>query len=348
MDIRVAAAALAALGLSHLASFDGGQGWINSKPLSPAALAGKVVLVDFWEYTCVNCLATLPYQKAWFDRYAKYGFTIVGVHTPDFSFSAEPRNVDAAVRRLGIEWPVVLDDERAIWDRYGNEVWPRQLLFDASGRLIADHAGEGDYPEMERQIQDALHRVDPSARFPAVMGYLPRDSYAKPGAVCYRHTPEMYVGPGHGAGALGNPQGYGRNGRIIAYTDAPPHGDGRAYLQGPWSTDGQALVSATGAPGPHLTVRYQAIQAVAVLASGGAPLRVLVYQDGAPLPARDAGSDVRYDAAGRSYLEVDAPREYEVVLNKHFGQHELELLPQAAGLGVYAFDFEACEVGADR
>jgi thiol-disulfide isomerase/thioredoxin len=336
--------------VSALQPFDGDTGWINSKPLTPASLHGKVVLVDFWEYTCVNCLKTLPYERTWYDRYAKYGFTIVGVHTPEFKFSGESANVAAAVKRLGVDWPVVLDSRQTIWDRYGNDVWPRELLFDQNGKLIADHSGEGDYPDMERRIQQALHARDPAIRFPAVMDYLPSDTYSKPGAVCYRHTPEMYLGNWRGDGTIGNVQGYGGDGRTVAYVDSTPHDEGRAYLQGPWFESGEALVNGSGTAGqPHLAIRYRSLQVVAVLKPLGVPaVDVLVLQDGAPLSAQDAGADVRFDRDGRSYLRVDAPREYDIVMNKHFAQHDLELLPQRPGLGAYTFDFEACEVGADR
>jgi len=336
--------------VSALLPFDGNTGWIDSKPLTPASLHGKVVLVDFWEYTCVNCLKTLPYERTWYDRYAKYGFTIVSVHTPEFKFSGEPANVAAAVKRLGVDWPVVLDSRQTIWDRYANDVWPRELLFDQNGKLIADHSGEGDYPDMERRIQQALRAHDPSVRFPAVMDYLPGDAYSKPGAVCYRHTPEMYLGNWRGDGALGNVTGYGGDGRTIAYLDATPHDEGRAYLQGSWFESGEALVNGSGSAGQaHLAVSYRALQVVAVLRPHDVPaVDVLVLQDGAPLTAQDAGADIRFDPKGRSYLRVDAPREYDVVMNKHFAQHDLELLPQHPGLGAYTFDFEACEVGADR
>jgi thiol-disulfide isomerase/thioredoxin len=331
----------------QLLPFDGGIGWINSAPLTPEQLRGKVVLVDFWEYTCVNCLRTVPYEKAWHQRYAKDGFVLLGVHTPEFQFSGEPVNVAAAVKRLGITWPVVLDSRRAIWDRYGNDVWPRELLFDQAGRLVADHAGEGDYPEMERHIQAALRATHRDERFPAVMGYLPQDSYAKPGAVCYPHTGEMYVGSFRDNSALANAQAGAAEGRTFAYVDLPPHRDGSAYLQGPWVASSEAMVSAGGGD-QHIALHYHAIQVVAVLKPQTGAVPVEVLQDGAPLRKEDAGADVRYDTNGRAFLSVNVAREYDVVMNKHFGQHELELRPQRPGLAVYTFDFEACEVGADR
>jgi len=342
-------AALAAAMTGALQSFDGGTGWLNSPPLALPALAGKVVLVDFWEYTCVNCLKTIPYERAWYQRYARYGFTIIGVQTPEFSFSGEPSNVAAAVKRLGITWPIIIDGERTIWDRYGNDAWPHELLYDGSGRLIADHEGEGDYPEMESHIQQALRADHPQAHFPAPMDYLPQDRYSKPGAVCYRHTPEMYVGDWRGDGVLGNAQGY-KGAGTVAYSDSTPHEDGRVYLAGPWFQSGEGMINAAGAPSPsHVAIRYQAIQVVAVLAPGSqGAIPLFVLQDGAPLARSDAGADVQFDAAGRAFVLVDQAREYDLVMNKHFGHHDLELRPSHAGLGVYTFDFEACEVGADR
>src|ERR1700722_8178940 len=137
-------------------SFDGNAGWLNSPALHAADLRGKIVLIDFWEYTCVNCLRTLPYLREWYKRYAKYGFTIVGVHTPEFDFSAQPSNVQAAVHRLDIAWPVVMDANLAIWNQYRNDGWPHEYLYDRSGRLVESVFGEGRYQDTERAIQRLL------------------------------------------------------------------------------------------------------------------------------------------------------------------------------------------------
>ena len=311
------------------------------------------MLVDFWEYTCINCLKTLPYEKAWYERYRRYGFTIVGVHTPEFKFAGVPRNVAAATARLGIGWPVALDSNDAIWNRYGNQVWPHEYLVDASGRVTYDYEGEGDYPDMERRIQSLLRAAHPGARFPAVMGYLPQDDYAKPGSVCYPHTPELYAGDWRGDGALGNGVGYDAPGRIVAYADAASHDDGRIYLQGLWKSGPakQAMVHARTDRGAsdYVALRYHAIQVVAVLKPENAlPVTVYVDQDGKPVPKQDAGADIRFAPDGRTYVVVDAPREYDLVVNRRFGSHELHLRPVRSGLGVYSFDFESCQIGADR
>jgi thiol-disulfide isomerase/thioredoxin len=184
VSLGAAVAASISSDLRRIQPFDGAQGWLNSPPLSPASLRGKIVLVDFWEYTCVNCLKTLPYERAWYDRYRRYGFVIVGVHTPEFRFSGEPANVAAAVRRLGIDWPVAIDSRATVWRRYHNDFWPHEFLVDQAGSIVYDHVGEGDYPDTERQIQGLIKAKASHARLPAVMDYLPQDSYAKPGAVC--------------------------------------------------------------------------------------------------------------------------------------------------------------------
>lgn len=334
--------------LARIQSFSGAVGWLNSPPLEPAALRGKTVLVDFWEYTCVNCLRTLPYEKTWYQRYHRYGFEIIGVHTPEFAFSGEPANVAAAAQRLGITWPVALDSQGVIWKRYHNEFWPHEFLVDSSGRVVYDHVGEGDYPDTEARIQELVRAQNPRASLPAVMGYLPQDDYAKPGAVCYPHTLEVYAGSWRGDGALENPSGYPAPGRAIDYADnALSRDDGRVYVQGLWelAPGGQAMVHARSDPSAsdYIGLRYHAIEVVAVLKPRNSEaVKTFVLQDGKPLGREDAGPDIRYDG-GRSYVIVDSPREYDLVKNRRFGHHDLELRP-VGGLGVYTFDFESCAV----
>lgn len=315
-------------------------------------LRGKIVLVDFWEYTCINCLKELPYVETWYNRYKQYGFVIVGVHTPEFAFSGETANVAAANQRLGVTWPVVLDSDKQIWQRYHNAFWPHEFLFDADGRVALDHVGEGDYPATERKIQDLIRRQHPGVTLPAPMELLAVDSYTKPGAVCYPQTQEVYVGVWHASDmTLGNREGY-RRAQVVTYHDSGRnHFDGVVYLRGPWLNAEQAMVHARTqeAADDHLELRYHAIQVVSVLKpEAGKPITVYVDQDGKPLERQDAGTDIRYDSSGRAYVIVDSPRAYEIVMNRHYGHHDLRLRPVEYGLGVYTFAFESCEVGADR
>jgi thiol-disulfide isomerase/thioredoxin len=346
------APARAAGDIREIRSFDGNTGWLNSPPLTLEDLRGKIVLVDFWEYTCINCLRELPYLKTWYERYKQYGFVIVGVHTPEFQFAADSANVATATQHLGISWPVVLDANRTIWDRYDNMFWPRELLMDGQGDVVLDHAGEGDYPSTEAKIQALIRASHPGALLPKTMALLAADSYTKPGAVCYPQTPEVYVGLWRSPdAALGNREGYRRD-EVVNYRDSGRnHFDGFVYLQGPWFNAEQAMVHARTDPdaADHADLRYHAIEVVSVLKpESGKPITVYIEQDGKPLARQDAGTDVQFDADGRAFVVVDAPRAYELVMNKHFGHHDLRLRPVQYGLGLYSFAFEACEVGADR
>jgi thiol-disulfide isomerase/thioredoxin len=298
------------------------------------------VLVDFWEYTCINCLRTLPYLRQWDRRYRSDGLTIVGVHTPEFDFSAKRANVDAAAKRLGVTWPIVLDDRDAIWKRYGNENWPHEYLYDQQGRLVESFTGEGGYPQTEARIQALLKLANPSLSMPPVMALLPQDSYDKPGAVCYPKTDEILVGHGGIANmrGVGNPA---QDSNFVYDGGTPP--DGSIYLQGYWHLTPEAAVS--GESNGFLVLRYHAIELVAVLRpERGGSIRVNVTQDGRSIPKDDAGKDLRYDPGGSSYADVDAPRAYDLIVNAHFGDHTLRLTPSSDGLGVYDFAFESCEV----
>lgn len=132
------------------------QGWLNSRPLTMSGLKGRVVLLDFWTYSCVNCVRTLPHVKQLNTRYSGDRFVLVGVHTPEFDFERLPENVADAVKRFGIKYPVALDSENVTWKLYGNQYWPRQTLVDTNGRVRWEHAGEGEYDKMENQIRELL------------------------------------------------------------------------------------------------------------------------------------------------------------------------------------------------
>jgi thiol-disulfide isomerase/thioredoxin len=325
--------------------FFGATGWLNTaQPLTPESLRGKVVLVDFWEYTCINCLRTLPYLQEWYKRYHDDGLEIVGVHTPEFDFSAQPKNVAEATKHLGVTWPVALDPNYAVWKTYENQNWPHEFLFDRQGRLVDQVIGEGGYQETERAIQKLLRASHPGKAYPPPMALLPQDSYTKPGAVCYLGTAEVMVGPWKGQHVANVPpsdDGYHDT------TDPDHHVDGQIYLNGNWQLDTDAAISGRDLGNQYLAMRYHAIQVVAVLRSHLGKVDVLVTQDGQPIPKADAASDVRYDGRGRSYITVDQPRAYELLKNRKFGSHDLRLYPQGQGVGVYSFDFESCEQGSD-
>lgn len=327
------------------------QDWVNThgealhlyapggRPQNPRA----VYLIDFWEYTCNNCLNTLPYLKSWDAKYRKDGLIIIGIHTPEFPFAHNSANVRAAITRLGINYPVLLDNSSANWNAYYNNSWPHHYLLDARGHLLDDLAGEGGYQETEQHIRAALRAAHPGLAFGPLTA-LVRDS-DKPGAVCYPRTDETYAG--YARGGLANPNS--TKDAPALYTDPAlqHHGDGEITASGHWTLLAQSLRPATANLANRLALRYHALQCNAVLKpEASAPCPVIVQQDGKPVPRADAGADIRYNPQGQSYIMVDTPRMYQLTHNKviagHGLVHELALQTPSGSLGVYSFSFDAC------
>lgn len=319
--------------------FKGATGWLNSNPLSIKDLRGKVVLVDFWEYTCVNCQRTLPFVKSWYDKYKDKGLVIVGVHTPEFQFGRSLVNVKDAVMRDGIKYPVALDSDYAIWTAYANSYWPRKYLVDAKGKIRYDHVGEGGYEEFEKHIQELLKEANPD------VSLLPVDKIGDGiplGAVCYQTTDETYCG--YERGALSNPEGYKPN-MNVSYRDPGGYKDGKIYAQGKWFNDGESLrhLEMLSSPDDYVAIRYHAVEVNLVMKpEKDAPVRVFVSLDGQPVPEALSGKDLMKDANGMTYVEVNEPRMYNLI-NGKMGTHDLRLSTASDGVGFYAFTFGGCE-----
>jgi thiol-disulfide isomerase/thioredoxin len=312
---------------------DGGQ-WIQHGPVSLKALRDKaVVLVDFWDYTCVNCIRTLPYVVAWHKRYAPSGFVVVGVHAPEFSFAREGSHVAEAAARFGIEYPIVLDNEYAIWRAYSNRFWPAKYLIDAKGRIRYYHFGEGSYRETEVAIQGLLRELNPNLSFPPPIDPV-RDS-DQPGAVCYRVTPELYLG--YARGNFGNPEAVVRD-RAHDYRDIGPHVEGMSYLGGLWRVESESARSE--APGASISLRYTAKDVNLVMAPpSGSNVRAEVTLEGAQRP----GDDVKFEGE-RAFVTVDSPRMYNLVANDSVVSGAVTIRAEAAALAAYAFTFISCVV----
>ena len=323
--------------------------WLNSEPLTMASLRGGPVLVDFWDYTCVNCIRTLPYVSEWHRRYSPHGLTVIGVHAPEFSFAKELDGVKRAIDQFGIEYPVVMDNGYSIWQAYANRYWPAKYLSDHEGYIRYYHFGEGAYEETERAIQSLIREVRPEAELPKPMPPVREDD--SPSAVCYRVTPEIYLG--HQRGQIGNPSGY-TPGQSAVYTDPGLHAEGFIYLQGEWTADeehvmkpwGASAELRTGSGGESAaTIKYTAKEANLVMTLLlGKDCRAYLTQDGAPLAKEDAGDDVRFEGDGRAYVDVTAPGMYRLVNHREIGSHELTLSTETPGLALYAYTFVSCLV----
>jgi cytochrome c biogenesis protein CcdA/thiol-disulfide isomerase/thioredoxin len=298
------------------------QRWFNTpggRPLTLRSLRGRVVLVDFWTYTCINCLRTLPYLTAWDRRYREDGLTIVGVHSPEFPFEKDAGNVEAAIARNGIRYPVAQDNDLATWTAYGNQFWPAEYFIDAHGRVRYAHFGEGEYGKKERVIRELLAEAGrpAGARMAGAQGIAP-----SPGVT----TPETYLGAAR-AERFVNPMlspgihDFGRPG-------TPPL-DEFAY-RGRWRI---TLESATAAGDSALELHFGSRRVYLVLGSPGRPRRMRVLLDGRPIPDALAGTDVH-----DGIVEVSAQRLYDLVDLPRVGRHVLRLEPEA-GISGYAFTF---------
>jgi thiol-disulfide isomerase/thioredoxin len=323
----------------HAPEFPPNVTWLQGGPLTLAGLRGRPVMVDFWDYTCLNCLRTLPYINEWHRRYHSLGLTIVGVHAPEFSFAREYNNVLRAVREHGIEYPVVLDNDYAIWQAYANRYWPAKYLIDANGYIRGYHHGEGAYRETEEALQALLRESFPQILLPGLMD--PVRDEDQPGAVCYRVTPELYLG--YMRGNYGNVADVQID-EPATYADPGKHMDGFVYLHGDWLLAGEYLARPAGAAKEsRLTVPYMSKDVNLVIhpPTYGGSATISVLQDGKPLAVEDAGSDVVAGGA-TSIVTVDQPRMYRLVSNRDIDRHELTLVTTSDGIAMYAFTFTSC------
>jgi cytochrome c biogenesis protein CcdA/thiol-disulfide isomerase/thioredoxin len=300
--------------------FNTGVGGHSNRPLTLAGLHGHVVLIDFWTYTCINCLRTLPYLEAWNKTYGHDGLTIVGVHTPEFQFEHEAGNVQNAIERFAIHYPVVQDNEYGTWNAYGNEYWPADYLIDANGNVRYTAFGEGDYSSTESAIRALL----------AQAGYEVGGSSHPVGVIkpSEEATPETYLGTARAQGWVNGPKGGLHN--YGAQLPASLALNEFAYA-GTWNIAGQPAEAVSGA---QIAADVQAKNVYLVLSSAGRrPRRMQVLLDGRPIPPALAGADVH-----DGYVTVTDERLYSLVSLPRNERHRL-VLRLAPGLTGYSFTF---------
>lgn len=315
---------------------EGGR-WFNSTPLSIKALRGKIVLIDFWDYTCVNCIRTLPYLKAWHERYAEKGLVLIGVHSPEFPFAREASQVERALNSFGLTYPIVMDNDYKTWRAYANRYWPAKYLIDRNGIIRYRHDGERNYVETELAIQALLMEIDPDLPLPDPMRPIRESDY--PGAVCYPPTPELYLGADRGR--IGNNEGL-PEGKAVQYTLPDRLMEDIFYAEGSWEVMADRLTF-TGPRGGAIHLIYSAME-VNLVASAEEEAIVWINQDRRTMRKDEIGEDVAMDEKGRAFVRVKAPRMYQLVRNPGFEKHELRLFTQARGLSLYAFTFVSCKV----
>lgn len=326
--------------------------WINSEPLTIEELQGQVVLVDFWTYTCVNCIRTFPYLKSWHDRYEDDGLVIVGVHAPEFEFEKDYDNVLEATQTNGIAWPVALDNDFETWRNYSNRYWPAKYLIDQDGVVRYNHFGEGAYGTTERMIRRLLIETgaDLSDDNPASPAPQPIDQLfleVRNGEV----TRELYAGSvrGPASGSVEQSEYFQDQGNVVNFQAPDDLEAGSIYFDGAWRI---GLESArhgreTTAYEDSLSVVYSARSVNAVLTSEtGRPYKVLVTLDGESLTEQNKGADVIIGSDGESYLQVDEPRMYAVIETPSYVRRStLKMASNSSDFGLFAFTFGIYESG---
>jgi cytochrome c biogenesis protein CcdA/thiol-disulfide isomerase/thioredoxin len=316
----------------QLPSLSGAVAWLNSPPLTPQALQGKVVLIDFWTYSCINCLRALPYVKGWYERYHDQGLVVIGVHAPEFAFEKNLDNVSRAVRDLGISYPVALDNNYAIWQAFNNQYWPAHYFIDAQGQIRGHHFGEGDYADSEQLIRQLLSESG-AKQLPAPGAAISVSGVQAAADEPDVNSPETYIG-------------YERAERFVTAggvaRDVPkPYAAPRALqlnqwaLSGSWQVQGERAIAT--AAHAAIVFRFRARDLHLVLGSSDPahPVRFRVTIDGR-VPAADHGVDVAPDGTG----VVHGQRLYQLLRQAHpAGDHSFAIEFLDAGVQAYAFTF---------
>ncbi len=313
-------------------------GYLNTEPFKLADLIGKkVILLDFWTYSCINCQRTIPHLKEWYAKYKDKGFTIVAVHTPEFDFEKDIANVKKAVVDAGIEYPVVLDSDYGTWSAYNNRFWPREFLIDIDGFVVHDHIGEGGYDETEATIQKLLKEraialSDPVTITDAVTSPSRDDIQAS--------SPETYFGSARNE-TLGNGvPGLAGTQTLLEPVTVKPN---TLYLIGTWDFNPEyaatsATVGTAAVGADRINYRYQAKRVYLVAGSQKKAADIEVMRDGKPIEERVKGKDIFYKN-GRSYVKVSGTTLYTVIEDQAEGDHFLEFIVSDPGVQIFTFTF---------
>jgi thiol-disulfide isomerase/thioredoxin len=317
---------------SRLPSFEGATGWLNSPPLTTEGLRGKVVLVNFWTYTCVNWLRQLPYVRAWAGKYAGHGLVVIGVHTPEFTFEHDLDNVRRSVRDTNVDYPVAIDNDYAVWSAFANHYWPALYFADAQGRIRHHHFGEGEYRRSEMVIQQLLAEAGSTGTGHDLVSVEARGAEA-PADWATLRSPENYAG-------YGRTENFASPGGIVPgkphlYTAPERLGLNDWALAGDWTMEEEACT--LNAAGGQIACRFQARDVNLVMgpAAPGTPVRFRVLIDGQP-PGADHGTDVDEHGSGaltgqRLYQLV---RQHGPVSERTFG-----ITFSDPGAAAYSFTF---------
>jgi thiol-disulfide isomerase/thioredoxin len=314
--------------------FTGITSYINTNATKLSDLKGKVVLVDFWTYSCINCIRTLPYLVDWNQKYSDKGLVIVGVHSPEFEFEKNIDNVKQAVTRFGIEYPVLLDNDHGTWNAFQNSYWPRKYLVDSDGYIRYDHIGEGGYVETENAIKNLLS--ERSNQQSIEISNINQTKLTVPGAqsVDFNQikTPELYFGYQYARAQLGNIEGFNPD-RTVNYTIPTSNLKSNViYLQGLWKNnpDSMELVGPDG----KIILSYSS-KSVNIVAGGKG--EITVKEDGKNTQTDNPFKGNDLDTGGK--VNIDGQRLYNIAEHADYGGHHIEIKAKGSGFKLYTFTF---------
>ncbi len=315
--------------------FAGIEKWINSEPLKIEQLRGKVVLVDFWTYTCINCIRTLPYLKEWDKKYRDKGLVIVGVHTPEFEFEKKYENVLKAVNDYQLKYPVAQDNNYVTWNLYQNRYWPHKYLIDIDGYIRYDHIGEGAYEETEKMIQlllkERMERLNQKEKVEADMSK-PQETID----VNFFNikTPEIYFGYQFSRGNFGNPEGLKAE-QTIEYKFPLSITPNNVYLEGKWknNADNMELVSDEG----EILLIFQA-KAVNIVAGSENSSEAFIFLDNEFENDKNKGSDIVIKE-NKSISSIKEFKLYNIASAENYDTHIININIIGKGFKIYTFTF---------
>lgn len=318
--------------------FPSGLIWLNGGPVALRRSKDKIFLVEFWTYSCVNCLRVLPYLKRWHEKYSRAGLVVIGVHSPEFGFEKDKKNVERALQNLGVTFPVVLDNDYKIWNLYANRFWPRKVLIDSKGKIVYDHAGEGAYDETELKIYELLRR---DLRLAESLVPQPEALPSGGGGICYQTTPETYLG--YERGRIG--EGDIVRNRPADYRAPVETSANQWYLSGRWLVASEYVEHAVATEKylDYLLLHYQSVSVNCVISppeSGSSEL--IVSLNGLNLGRDNAGDDIIIREDGKSILRINEPRMYSIVKDTALHEGRLKISVKDAGVRFHAFTFGGC------
>jgi len=319
--------------------------WFNAPNNSQIDdLKGVVTFIHFWDYSSINFIRNFSYLKQWQDLYGPLGFQVIGVHSPDYEFAYKKKNVKSAINRLGITYPVLMDNNFKAWNRFEVFSWPTQFIIDQNGKIVYEQRGEGNYREVEEMIRHHLSLADPTTRFPPLISSRSKGNLFDM-TYCGAMSEEVRVGTKSGS-ALGGPylaneQGL-KQGSVIEYVDRGTRQPRGFFAHGPWKNHSDHFEHSkkTDSLEHYLGVNFQGNEAYGVLSSSQwGPVRFYLLLDSEPMLFAQMGKDVQIDADGNTFVQVGRPRLYYLLKDIPSGVHELKLYTKDEGASVHAFSF---------